>query len=189
MSVRQSLLAILAQGDCYGYQLRVEFEKRTGSTWPLNVGQVYATLDRLERDGLVTKGATDDAGHVFYSVTEEGRGEAFRWLVTPAEPSRDEFAAKLALALTLPGADAAALLAAQREVITTALARYRAEPASGLPRELIVAAQVSSAEAQLAWLDHCEARLADAAPYGLEVEPPKRGRPMRTPDTVVTTLL
>ena len=53
MSVRQSLLAILDQAPCYGYQLRGEFETRTGGTWPLNVGQVYTTLSRLERDGLV----------------------------------------------------------------------------------------------------------------------------------------
>ena len=60
MTVRQSLLAILDQGPCYGYQLRAEFDRRTGSTWPLNVGQIYNTIDRLERDGLVAKGATDE---------------------------------------------------------------------------------------------------------------------------------
>ena len=48
MTVRQSLLAILDQGPCYGYQLRAEFDRRTGSTWPLNVGQIYNTLDRLK---------------------------------------------------------------------------------------------------------------------------------------------
>ena len=67
MSVRQSLLAILDQGPCYGYQLRAEFDRRTGSTWPLNVGQIYNTLDRLERDGLVAKGDTDAQGHVYYA--------------------------------------------------------------------------------------------------------------------------
>ena len=55
MSVRLSLLAILDQGPCYGYQLRAEFDRRTGSTWPLNVGQIYNTLERLERDGLVSR--------------------------------------------------------------------------------------------------------------------------------------
>ncbi|CAI7673602.1 unnamed protein product [Penicillium discolor] len=63
MSVRQSLLAILDQGPCYGYQLRHEFDRRTGSTWPLNVGQIYNTLERLERDGLVQRGEADDHGH------------------------------------------------------------------------------------------------------------------------------
>jgi DNA-binding PadR family transcriptional regulator len=45
VSVRQSLLAILDQGPCYGYQLKSEFDRRTGSTWPLNVGQIYNTLE------------------------------------------------------------------------------------------------------------------------------------------------
>ncbi len=54
MSVRHSLLALLEEGPRYGYQLRSEFEHRTAAAWPLNVGQVYSTLARLERDGLVT---------------------------------------------------------------------------------------------------------------------------------------
>jgi DNA-binding PadR family transcriptional regulator len=53
MSVRHALLALLSEGPKYGLQLREEFEARTGDVWPLNVGQVYTTLQRLERDGLV----------------------------------------------------------------------------------------------------------------------------------------
>lgn len=56
MSIRHGLLALLDRGPRYGYQLRTEFESRTGATWPLNVGQVYTTLARLERDGLVVAG-------------------------------------------------------------------------------------------------------------------------------------
>ncbi len=59
MSVRLSLLAILDQGPCYGYQLRTEFDRRTGSTWPVNVGQIYNTLDRLERDKLSRMGEAE----------------------------------------------------------------------------------------------------------------------------------
>ena len=62
MSVRQNLLAILDQGPCYGYQLRAEFGRRTGSAWSLNVGQIYTTLERLERDGLVAKADIDEQG-------------------------------------------------------------------------------------------------------------------------------
>ena len=58
MSVRHALLALLSEGPKYGLQLRQEFEARTGEVWPLNVGQVYTTLQRLERDGLVE---SDDA--------------------------------------------------------------------------------------------------------------------------------
>ena len=101
MSVRQSLLAILDQGPCYGYQLRHEFDRRTGSTWPLNVGQIYNTLDRLERDGLVEKGAVDGQGHVYWQITEAGRAEVASWLASPVERpagTRDELAIKLAVA-------------------------------------------------------------------------------------------
>lgn len=106
MSVRLSLLAILDQGPCYGYQLRAEFDRRTGSTWPLNVGQIYNTLDRLERDGLVLKGETDDQGHVYWEITDAGRAEVSAWLASPVERTsgtRDELAIKLAIAATLPG--------------------------------------------------------------------------------------
>lgn len=84
------MLALLEDGPMYGYQLRAEFEQRTGSTWPLNVGQVYTTLSRLERDGLVEQvdgeGAdhgTDEGGHVIYRVTEAGRVEVSEWFTTP----------------------------------------------------------------------------------------------------------
>src|SRR6266851_4891752 len=58
MSIRHALLALLSEGPKYGLQLREEFEARTGEVWPLNVGQVYTTLQRLERDGLAE---SDDA--------------------------------------------------------------------------------------------------------------------------------
>ena len=83
MSVRQSLLAILDQGPCYGYQLRGEFDRRTGSTWPVNVGQIYNTLDRLERDGLVEKADMDAEGQNYYQITEAGSAEVPSWLGSP----------------------------------------------------------------------------------------------------------
>lgn len=85
MSVRQSLLAILDQGPCYGYQLRAEFDRRTGSTWPLNVGQIYNTLERLERDGLVERGDADEQGHVYWVITDAGSAEVAGWLSSPVE--------------------------------------------------------------------------------------------------------
>jgi DNA-binding PadR family transcriptional regulator len=51
--VKHGLLALLERGPMHGYQLRVAFEESTGGTWPLNIGQVYTTLSRLEPDGLV----------------------------------------------------------------------------------------------------------------------------------------
>lgn len=130
MSVRQSLLAILDQGPCYGYQLRAEFDRRTGSTWPLNVGQIYNTLERLERDGLVAKGEVDAAGHVYYQITDAGRDDVRAWLAAPVERAtgtRDELTIKLALAATLPGADVAAIVHDQRVASRAALERLRKE--------------------------------------------------------------
>ena len=106
MSVRQGLLALLADGPMYGYQLRGEFEVRTGATWPLNVGQVYSTLGRLERDGFVAESGTDAEGRVRYRITDSGRQTLFAWFATPvdrAAPARDELAIKLAMAVTVPG--------------------------------------------------------------------------------------
>src|SRR5687767_4283841 len=110
VSVRQGLLALLATEPMYGARLRAEFEASTGSTWPLNVGQVYTTLSRLERDGLVeAAGEADAEGRVTYRITEAGRTEVAQWFTTPVNGEsrpRDELAIKLAMALTTPGVDA-----------------------------------------------------------------------------------
>ena len=127
MSVRQALLALLEQGPMYGYQLRAEFERRTGATWPLNVGQVYTTLTRLERDGLVAESGADGEGHVVYRVTDAGREEVATWFTTPVErtqPPRDELAIKLALAVTVPGVDVGSVIQQQRSATIAALQDY-----------------------------------------------------------------
>src|SRR4051812_27209061 len=109
LSIRLSLLALLEEGPRYGYQLRTEFEARTGGAWPLNVGQVYSTLARLERDGFVAPlAAAADESQVHYGITDAGRAAVATWFATPVEratPPRDELAIKLALAVTVPGID------------------------------------------------------------------------------------
>ena len=186
MSVRQAMLALLEPGPMYGYQLRAEFEQRTGSTWPLNVGQVYTTLNRLERDGLVEhvhgSGADDSAdraAQVMYRITPSGRGEVSAWFTTPVprtQPPRDELAIKLAIAVTLPGVDVAALIQQQRTATMTALQDYTRLKRSGrasrpdqpedLAWSLVLDSLVFDAEAEIRWLDHCEARLRRAAVEG-----------------------
>ena len=176
MSVRQALLALLEQGPMYGYQLRAEFEQRTGATWPLNVGQVYTTLTRLERDGLVEGAGADDEGHVVYRVTAAGRDEVATWFTTPVartQPPRDELAIKLALAVTVPGVDVGTVIQQQRSATMTALQDYtrlkrdarvtRAAERADLAWGLVLDSLVFSAEAEIRWLDHCEARLRRAA--------------------------
>jgi DNA-binding PadR family transcriptional regulator len=175
MSVRQALLALLEQGPMYGYQLRSEFERRTGATWPLNVGQVYTTLTRLERDGFVEESGADGEGHVVYRVTEAGREQVATWFTTPVartQPPRDELAIKLALAVTVPGVDIGTVIQQQRSATMVALQDYTrltrdgraaapAEPAD-MAWSLVLDSLVFSAEAEIRWLDHCEARLRRA---------------------------
>lgn len=175
MTIRQALLTLLGQGDRYGYQLRAEFETRTGSTWPLNVGQVYSTLSRLERDGMVVGAGVDDEGHVVYRITGRGRAEVAQWFSTPvqrSQPPRDELAIKLALAVTAPEVDVAAVIQSQRSATMSALqdytrlkrsARAGTEDPSGMAWGLVLDSLVFSAEAEIRWLDHCETRLRRAA--------------------------
>lgn len=197
MSVRQSLLAILDQGPCYGYQLRAEFDRRTGSTWPLNVGQIYNTLDRLERDGLVDKSDADEHGHIYFEITDAGRAEVRAWLSSPVERgqgTRDELAIKLAVAATLPGVDVAEVIQTQRRASLAQLqelnrAKYAgASPDGSVPPgpeelawALVVDSMIFQAEAEVRWLDHTEQRLAlhpqHAMALELSTERPKRGRP------------
>jgi len=88
MSVRHSLLALLSEGPKYGFQLRQEFESSTGEVWPLNVGQVYTTLQRLERDGLAqSDDIEEDERQKNYRITEKGGEELSRWLRTPPDLS------------------------------------------------------------------------------------------------------
>ena len=192
MSVRQSLLAILDQGPCYGYQLRAEFDRRTGSTWPLNVGQIYNTLERLERDGLVEKGEPDAEGHVYWAITAAGSTEVAGWLASPVSRSggtRDDLAIKLAVAATLPGVDVADVIHAQREASLAHLHELRRAAYPGAEHDgpealawsLVTEAMVFAAEAEVRWLGHVAARLAaqprHAFALALASEKPRRGRP------------
>ena len=166
MSVRQGLLAVLELGPSYGYQLRAEFERRTGGTWPLNIGQVYTTLDRLERDGLARRDKETPEGHVLYEITDAGRAEADAWLARPVNrerASRDELAIKLAIAVTLPGVDVTALIQAQRTATLGALqdlTRLKMAEARDLAWELVLESMIFQLEAEVRWLDHTESRLA-----------------------------
>ena len=173
MTVRNALLALLEQGPMYGYQLRAEFERRTGATWPLNVGQVYTTLARLERDGYVAGTGADDDGHVMYVATAAGREEVAAWFTTPVartQPPRDELAIKLALAVTVPGVDVGAVIQQQRSATMAGLQDYTRlkRGAKGLADAdlawgLVLDSLVFAAEAEIRWLDHCEARVRRAA--------------------------
>ncbi|NKZ07800.1 PadR family transcriptional regulator [Actinomadura latina] len=176
MSIRHGLLALLSQGPRYGYQLRAEFESSTGATWPLNIGQVYSTLSRLERDDLVTRVGADDEGRFVYRITPAGEEDVRRWFATPivrGDRPRDELAIKLAMAVTTPGVDVARVVQTQRTATLRTLqdlTRLKAD-APAVPADqgerawrLVLESMIFQAEAEVRWLDHCEAYVARAEP-------------------------
>ncbi len=173
MSIRHGLLALLERGPSHGYQLRAEFDAATGETWPLNVGQVYTTLDRLARDGLVAQdGDPDSDGRIAYRITDEGRRELTSWFTSPVTrhgAPRDELAIKLALAVSTPGVDVVSVVQTQRAATMTSLQeltrlKTRADGDPGdLAWSLVLDHLLFRAEAEIRWLDHCETRVARAA--------------------------
>jgi DNA-binding PadR family transcriptional regulator len=168
VSVRHGLLALLAEGPSYGYQLRSRLESRTGGTWPLNIGQVYTTLSRLQRDGLVE--AVEEDGQSTYRITAAGRTTVTDWFANPVErpaPARDELAIKLAVAVDSPMADVRQVVQVQRSATLRGLQELtrltaRADADADLAWTLVLDALVFQAEAEIRWLDHCEARVARA---------------------------
>lgn len=172
MSIKHSLLALLQDGPMYGAQLRQEFEQRTGGTWPLNVGQVYTTLGRLERDGQVeSTGAADEEGRIAYRLTAAGKTEVEQWWSVPVgreQTPRNELAIKLALAVTLPGVDVQRIVQTQRTATMTHLRdltrlKRRAE-GDDLAWELVLESLVFADEAEIRWLDHVESRISRLGP-------------------------
>ena len=173
MANRHGLLALLDEGPAYGYQLKAAFEERTGGTWPLNIGQVYTTLARAERDGLVAQLDVADDGRVVYEITDAGRHEVARWFANPVRrdaPARDELTIKLAVAVTAPGVDVTAIVQTQRsETMRTlqALTRLKIDathkPDSDTAWHLVLERLTFDAEAEARWLDHVEARLMRAS--------------------------
>jgi DNA-binding PadR family transcriptional regulator len=183
MSVKHGLLTLLDRGPMHGYQLRAEFDESTGATWPLNIGQVYSTLARLERDGFVVPAEGGDESQRLYAITDSGRAEVAHWFATPvsAEPPRNELAIKLAFAARTPGCDVAAVVQTQRAATIKSLQDYtRARERAGedLSWHLVIDSLIFAAEAEVRWLDHCETRLTRAAlvraPEPVEVAVPKK---------------
>lgn len=181
MSVKQGLLALLATEPMYGAQLRAEFEARTGGTWPLNVGQVYTTLARLERDGLVEAIGEDAEGRISYRLTRTGRAEVVRWWTSPVSREttpRDELVIKLALAVTVDGVDVNRVVQTQRTATLRHLqdltrlkqraTTHHESAADGdgqvdLAWLLVLENLIYAGEAEVRWLDHVEARLVREA--------------------------
>jgi DNA-binding PadR family transcriptional regulator len=167
MSVPHARLALLSEGPKYGLQLREEFEARTGEVWPLNVGQVYTTLQRLERNGLVeSDGAADEGPQKMFLITAAGDEELASWLRTPpdlASPPRDELVIKVLVALRLPGVDMAAVLQVHRTYLVQLMqqwTRIKEEAAEDdLALLLAVDAELFRLDSVVRWLDSADSRI------------------------------
>jgi DNA-binding PadR family transcriptional regulator len=193
MSVRHALLALLTEGPKYGLRLREEFEARTGEVWPLNVGQVYATLQRLERDGLVESDGTGDEGpQKGFRITAEGEQELARWLRTPPDlssPPRDELVMKVLVAVRLPGTDVHAVIQAHRRYLVELMqqwTRIKEDDAQGdLNMLLAVDAELYRLDSVVRWLDSAEARVnravADGTMPSADQASPRDERPAPLP--------
>ena len=164
MTVRAALLQLLDEGERHGYQLKVDFEARTGGIWPLNVGQVYTTLERLVRDGRVAESA-GDGEHRTYRITEDGRREVKEWLAsspTDAQPPRDELIMKVLLAVGRGGKDAVQVIDDQRAALLVALQqgrrqqRARGGEVGSMAERMAHDALLTRLEADVTWLDRCE---------------------------------
>ena len=166
MSVPHALLALLRQGPKYGLRLQSEFESRTGDVWPLNVGQVYTTLQRLERDGLVEATGEGERSQKRYRITSAGERELSQWLGNPPDlvpPPRDELVIKVLVALQVPGIDVHELLQVHRRHVIETMQRYTQVKAAAreddVPLALVVDAELFRLEAIVRWLDAADVRL------------------------------
>jgi DNA-binding PadR family transcriptional regulator len=179
MSVRHALLGLLSDGPKYGLQLRQDFEATTGEVWPLNVGQVYTTLQRLERDGLVESDDRAAEGpQKGFRITAEGEAELAQWLHTPPDlsaPPRDELVIKVLVATRLPGVDVHEVIQSHRRYLVelmqqwTRLKEDEAEFDLGLA--LVVDAELFRLDSVIRWLDTADGRIKRA---GVEPSEPIR---------------
>jgi len=177
MSVRHALLALLSEGPKYGLRLREEFEAGTGEVWPLNIGQVYTTLQRLERDGLIESDDDDerDSPQKRFRITADGEDELAAWLRTPPDmssPPRDELVIKVLVALLVPGTDVHEVIQAHRRYLVELMQQWTrikdADAGRDLALGLAVDAELFRLDAVVRWLDAADGRIKRAA-----VEPQK----------------
>jgi DNA-binding PadR family transcriptional regulator len=171
MSVRHALLALLTEGPKYGLRLREEFEAGTGEVWPLNIGQVYTTLQRLERDGLIESDDDErDSPQKRFRITAEGDHELAAWLRTPpnmSSPPRDELVIKVLVALRVPGTNTHEVIQAHRRYLVELMQQWTrikdADAGRDLALALAVDAELFRLDAVVRWLDAADGRIKRAA--------------------------
>jgi DNA-binding PadR family transcriptional regulator len=181
VSIAMSLLAILEEQPTYGLHLRNEFEERTRAMWPLNVGQVYATLGRLERDGLVRALRDGPEGQKVYEVTQSGRKRLGGWFgnsIQTLPPARDELVLKLIMTIGREDARSEDLIQRERKSAVQLLQELTTLKRNGSTENdigwaFLLDSLIFQTEARVRWLDDCEARLRKATLSGTL---PRRGQ-------------
>ncbi len=174
MSIKYALLGILAEKDQHGYELKAGFDAKVGEFWSLNFGQIYSTLDRLEKAGLATHDRQSQErrpDRKIFSITSEGREELRLWLATPVakiRALRDEFFIKLVfMDKNDPGA-VLDLIEKQKvlhlrhmNLLTRRKVALKNETGSPdiLTTELLLDAGLFHAEADIKWLTLCETKI------------------------------
>ena len=173
--VKHVLLGLLEGRARHGYELKVAFDELTGGTWPVNEGQIYATLGRLERDGLVAAAVVEQdllPNRRVYELTPAGELALKQWLTEPAdEPVRlkDEWFVKVLVRALVAPDRWMELVGAQRQAALRRLAELeeaRDDPATPLMTQLVLEGAMFQVEAGLRWLEVCEERLANLAEDG-----------------------
>ena len=195
MTVRHAVLGLLAQRPRHGYELRAAFEAVAGGSenWDLKPAQVYTTLARMEKSGLVSEQAIEQDGGPekrIYAITPDGEKELRAWFAEDALPEhhRDEFYLKLMLALISEAANPYRLIhiprnSLYRELHAITNQRTRADAGHELAKILLLDKAAMHLEADLRWLDMTEGRLDEIRRQPLpEPETRPRGRPRKTPD-------
>jgi DNA-binding PadR family transcriptional regulator len=168
--VRNSLLALLSEGPKYGLQLCEEFEAVTGYVWPLNSGQVYTTLDRLQRARLIGRENSETRGRQRqFRITAQGTNELKRWISTLgnlALPTRDESVLKVLIALRGSRDEGLEAIRVHRRYLVEAQqqwTRLHGETGIGLHLGLVIDAVLAQLQGRVRRLDAAEGHLKRSA--------------------------
>lgn len=186
MPIQHAVLAMLSGGESHGYELRAEFEEAIGPQWgDLSISHLYQVLDRLVREGLVTRRRVrqnDRPDRLVYTLTENGRNELDGWLEQPfvrQSGYRDDFFLKLFAASRLGKKELARVLTVQRKAYAEelrALGALRSEHQDDPLVRLLIEAAIYHTEANLRVLDRAGDELAPLAAQAAKPASPRSSR-------------
>ncbi|GAB6899343.1 PadR family transcriptional regulator [Kineosporia succinea] len=167
--MKHVMLGLLAGGEQHGYELKRLYDLRFPAARPLASAQVYSTLARLARDGMVVAGEPERVGgpdRTSYALTPQGQEEFVAWLQEVEPPSpfvANPLAVKVTLFLLTAGADGArGYLRRQREAHMRRMREYtqvKTDPAGSLAMVLEADYAIEHLDADLRWMGSALARV------------------------------